>query len=654
MPRARRLRAAVGGDDAVALLVQRMISAPIRVERFRRFDPETGALDFSGWLRSFDHSASPGSPIDAETPPPEAALRAAELAEIALGQPLETEIAVDGDQAWLISARPLRASARARVGVAVGMANSGLISKRRALMALDPSSLEEMLHPSIAPDVARDRIASGLSASPGAATGRLCFSAEEAAALARAGEPALLTRAETTPEDVHGMDAAVGVLTTRGGLTSHAAVVARGMGRPCVVGASDARIDAEEARLIASDGRVFRAGDWVTLDGSAGELLAGQLATREAEPTGDFATLMRWADGARRLRVRANADTPGEAETAIRLGVDGVGLCRTEHMFFDPSRITVMREMILADDEDARRASLARLLPMQRADFAQLFEIMGAGAETAMEARPVTIRLLDPPLHEFLPADDRGLAALAQAMNQPVEKVSKRARDLREFNPMLGKRGCRLGVAFPEIYEMQARAIFEAALNVEATTGRRQRPEIMIPLVSAVRELALLRSRIDAVAAAISEERGAVLEYGVGIMIETPRAALRAAPLAEESAFFSFGTNDLTQMTYGLSRDDATRLMRDYVERGVFEADPFQSLDEEGVGELIRIAVERGRAERPELAIGLCGEHGGSPATIDFCERVGMDYVSCSPYRAPIARLAAAQAAIRCSGDPAE
>ncbi|MBX2856104.1 MAG: pyruvate, phosphate dikinase, partial [Rhodobacteraceae bacterium] len=501
----------------------------------------------------------------------------------------------------------------------------------------------------VAPEAKRDRIAQGISASPGAAVGRLAFTSEQAQEMAQREEPSILVCVETKPEDVQGMHAAVGVLTLRGGLTSHAAVVARGLGRPCVVGAGDARLDVESQTLQTADGRSFSAGATVTLDGSAGEALAGALPTLDPEPSGDFATLMTWADGFRRMGVRANADTPADAETARRLGVDGIGLCRTEHMFVEPVRITAMREMILADSEEARRAALAKLLPMQRADFALLFTIMSA-EDVAVgefdEAPPVTIRLLDPPLHEFLPKTQDGYERLAMAMDCSVEKIIRRADELKEFNPMLGKRGCRVGVAFPEIYEMQARAIFEAALDVEAAGGRSQRPEIMIPLVTAVREFEVLRDRVDNIAQQISIERGASFDYSVGIMVETPRAALRAGALGQTSAFFSFGTNDLTQMTYGLSRDDAGRLMRDYVERGVFEADPFQSLDQEGVGELMEMAVERGRAVNPDLSIGLCGEHGGDPATIDFCERIGCDYVSCSPFRAPIARLAAAQAAL--------
>ncbi|MEM9724650.1 MAG: putative PEP-binding protein, partial [Pseudomonadota bacterium] len=584
--------------------------------------------------------------------PPDAALALAARAEAVLQRPLEIDLALDGAGApSLIGARPLRLSTRALMRAAARMVADGGLTRDAALMMIEPQAVEELLHPSIDPDAERDVLASGVPASPGAAAGRLCLTAEAAEDCARSGEPAILARFETSPEDVHGMHAAAGVLTLRGGLTSHAAVVARGLGVPCVVGATEARIELidgapEEGALVTPDGRRIAPGDWITLDGSAGEALAGALLTRSAPPSGDFATLMGWADARRRLRVRANADTPGELATAVRLGVDGVGLCRTEHMFFDPERITAMREMILADSLDARRAVLERLLPMQRGDFLQIFEIMDGAGPPDGDAPPVTIRLLDPPLHEFLPQEAAGVAALADALGQPVESVRKRARELREFNPMLGKRGCRLGIAYPEIYEMQARAIFEAALDAEARTGRPPHPEIMIPLVSAVSELQLLEGRIAAVAKAVEAERGARVEYGVGIMVETPRAALLADQLAPLSTFFSFGTNDLTQMTYGLSRDDAGKLMRDYVEAEVFEADPFQTLDREGVGALIQLGVERGRAHNPRLDIGLCGEHGASPSTVAFCAEAGFDYVSCSPYRAPIARLAAAQAAI--------
>ncbi|MEL6979378.1 MAG: putative PEP-binding protein [Pseudomonadota bacterium] len=655
--RGRRRRAAAGAEDVCALLIQCAAPADRVLRGARLHDPETGDAAASARVETLTASAATES-AQAETQGAErigAESLSAEAeallrqAEAALEGPLELDFAApraDGPLA-IVAARPLRLSGRAQLRFAVRAAESGALSRDAALLCLAPERMEELLHPSIEPGFARDRIASGVAASPGAAAGRLCLSTEEVQAAAREGEPAILARAETSPEDMHGLAAAAAVMTLRGGLTSHAAVVARGLGVPCVVGASDARIDLGAGALIAADGRRFERGAWLTIDGSSGDAFAGRAATRRPAPTGDFATVMGWADARRRMRVRANADTPTDVATAVRLGVDGVGLCRTEHMFFDPERITAMREMILAETASARRSALDRLLPMQRADFESLFEIMDGARIGDASAPPVTIRLLDPPLHEFLPQDDAGLSALAEALGQPLDIVVKRARALREFNPMLGKRGCRIGVAYPEIYEMQARAIFEAALRTEEKTGRPQQPEIMIPLVSAVSELQLLEERIADVAATVSGERGARVVYGVGIMVETPRAALVAGQLGPLSTFFSFGTNDLTQMTYGLSRDDAGQLMRDYVAREVFEADPFQTLDRDGVGELVRIGVERGRAANPALEIGLCGEHGGAPSTIAFCEDADFDYVSCSPYRAPIARLAAAQAAVR-------
>ena len=665
-----RRRAALQADDRCGVLVQALATGlagdEVGVGRLALFEPSTGAPEISGRFRAArigDERLAVDAPAvaerslgpeDAADPMVAAAARAAMAVETALGAPHEVEfVACDAlpsdENIVVVSARPMRLTAQAALRIAADQADAGRITRAEAVRRVPARSLEELLHESLAPDAPRDRIAHGIAAAPGAAAGKIAFTTVEAENIAQAGDAAILIRDETAPEDILGMRAAAAVVTTRGGLTSHAAVVARGLGTPCVVGAADAELDLDARRLTARDGRVFGPGDEITVDGSSGDVLAGRAPTRRPELTGAFAKIMAWADDIRRLRVRANADTPSEADAAQRLGVDGIGLCRTEHMFFDPERITVMREMILTDDADERRAALARLLPMQRADFVQLFMIMGRsaaeGAE-AMDAPPVTIRLLDPPLNEFLPQSQEGLERLADAMGRPVEIVARRAADLREFNPMLGKRGCRVGVAFPEIYEMQARAIFEAALEVEGAVGRTQRPEIMVPLVSAVREFEVLRERIDAVAEEVRLERSARFDYSVGIMVETPRAALRAHSLGAMSSFFSFGTNDLTQMTYGLSRDDAGRLMRDYVERGVFEADPFQSLDQDGVGELIGVAIDRGRAANPDIAIGLCGEHGGDPATIAFCENAGFDYVSCSPYRTPIARLAAAQAAL--------
>ncbi len=575
--------------------------------------------------------------LEEEAPEPAEALRRlALLAEGALGDACRVEFTVEGGRVRLLDAEPMKPSARAAVRIAVDLASEGLISKEEALLRIDPGALTAHLHPTVAPRAKRDPIGRGLAASPGAATGKIVFSPEAAEALAAREEPAILVRVETSPEDIRGMHAAAGVLTVRGGMTSHAAVIARGLGAPCVVGAADISLDFEAATLTAADGRVFREHDVVTVDGSAGEALAGAPPLVRPELSGAFATLMSWADEVRRLKIRANADTGQDARVAAGFSVDGIGLCRTEHMFFEKGRITTMRRMILADSETDRKAALDELLPMQRGDFVELFEIM-AGL-------PVTIRLLDPPLHEFLPHGAREMAELAQAMGLPLRTVVQRADALREFNPMLGKRGCRVGVAFPEIYAMQARAVFEAAVEAGKRSWDPVTPEIMIPLVSANREMELLAHVVEREAERVRAETGAQLRYKIGAMVETPRAALRAGDIAHVAEFLSFGTNDLTQMTYGLSRDDAGRFMRDYVQKGVFPQDPFHSLDVEGVGELILIATERGRRGRPDVTLGLCGEHGGDPASIRFCELAGFDYVSCSPFRLPIARLAAAQA----------
>jgi len=504
-------------------------------------------------------------------------------------------------------------------------------------MRVDPQSLDQLLHPTIDPGSPREVIANGLPASPGAATGKVVFTAEEAERLGGAGEAVILMREETSPEDIRGMDAARGIVTARGGMTSHAAVVARGMGRPCVSGAGEIRIDLK-AREFRARGRSFQAGDIITIDGSTGDVLAGAVKMVEPELSGDFATLMGWADAVRRLKVRANAETALDARTARQFGAEGIGLCRTEHMFFDPDRIAAVREMILADDEAGRRAALAKILPMQRADFVELFQIM--------EGLPVTIRLLDPPLHEFLPHTEEDVAAVAEATGLDAKKLLRRAQELHEVNPMLGHRGCRLGVAYPEIYEMQVRAIIEAACEIAASGKTAPIPEIMHPLVAKGEEMKFLRELTDRTAKAVIEERGRAIDYKVGTMIELPRAAVRADDLAQYAEFFSFGTNDLTQTTFGISRDDSGRFLGAYLEKGIFEKDPFVSLDTEGVGDLIRIAEDRGRKVRPDVKLGICGEHGGDPASIAFCEEVGLDYVSCSAYRVPIARLAAAQAAI--------
>ncbi len=548
----------------------------------------------------------------------------------------DVEFTVEQGRLYMLQTRSGKRTAKAALKVACDLVAEGLISEDEAVLRVEPSSLDQLLHPAIDPAAARDVIATGLPASPGAATGKIVFDPDEAERMGALGEAVILVREETSPEDIHGMHAARGVITCRGGMTSHAAVVARGMGRPCVSGAGEIQID-DRAGELRARGRVFKAGEVVTIDGSKGEVLAGAMPMIEPELSGDFGKLMAWADKARRMRVRANAETPLDARTARGFGAEGIGLCRTEHMFFDETRIAAVREMILADDEAGRRAALAKILPMQRADFVELFTIM-AGL-------PVTIRLLDPPLHEFLPHGEADVRAVAEATGLDAAKLMRRAAELKETNPMLGWRGCRLGIAFPEIYEMQVRAIFEAACEI-AAGGEAPTPEIMHPLVATRAEMKLLRELTDRTAEAVMAERGRRIDYRVGTMIELPRAALRAGDLAESAEFFSFGTNDLTQTTFGISRDDSSKFLDVYIRKGVLERDPFVTLDAEGVGDLIRIAAERGRAARGEIKLGICGEHGGDPASIAFCESVGLDYVSCSPYRVPIARLAAAQAAL--------
>ena len=548
----------------------------------------------------------------------------------------DIEFTVEQGRLYMLQTRNGKRTAKAALKVAVDLVAEGVISQEEAVQRVEPASLDQLLHPAIDPAAARDVIASGLPASPGAAVGEIVFGADEAERLAELGKPVILVRDETSPEDIHGMHAARGIVTCRGGMTSHAAVVARGMGRPCVSGAGELRIDLK-ARTLTSRGRTFHAGEVVTIDGSAGEVLAGAAPMIEPELSGDFAALMVWADRARRMKVRANAETPLDARTARGFGAEGIGLCRTEHMFFDETRIAAVREMILADDEAGRRAALAKILPFQRSDFEELFEIM-AGL-------PVTIRLLDPPLHEFLPHTDAEIEALAASAGLDAARLRHKRAELSETNPMLGWRGCRLGVAYPEIYEMQVRAIFEAAC-ARAAGGAAPIVEVMHPLVSKREEMKFLRELTDRVAREVMAEHGADLDYKVGCMIELPRAALRADELAQTAEFFSFGTNDLTQTTFGISRDDSGRFLAAYMAKGVMERDPFVSIDVEGVGELVRIAVERGRATRPDVKLGICGEHGGDPASIAFCEAAGLDYVSCSPYRVPIARLAAAQAAL--------
>ena len=554
------------------------------------------------------------------------------------GDAYELQFTLEQGELWLLDAEPVRRSARAAVRIAVDLAESGAIDRDIAILRIDPTSLITTLHPQVDPTARRDVIGTGLAASPGAVTGRIYFAAEPALAAHAQGEDVILVRVETSPEDIRGMHSASAVLTVRGGMTSHAAVIGRGIGLPCVVGASDIRFQTRRKMLTMPGGQVIRAGETITVDGTNGEILAGEAPLLEAARDAAFQTLMSWADETRDIAVRANADTPADAELARNFKARGIGLCRTEHMFFEADRLTVMREMIFADTSEDRAAVLERLLPMQRADFADLFRIM--------QGQPVCIRLFDPPLHEFLPADRAGHLQLAEALDMPVSDVTRRVEALGEYNPMLGMRGVRLGITVPEIYDMQARAIFEATLEASREGEPPVVPEIMIPLVSANREVDLVKARVEEIAAAVAEERGRRPEYDIGVMVETPRGALRAGDLAKSSAFLSFGTNDLTQMTYGLSRDDAGRFMRDYVAKGVFREDPFHTLDLEGVGELVLMAANRGRAVRPDLVLGLCGEHGGDPESIRFCVVSGMDYVSCSPFRVPIARLAAAQATI--------
>ncbi|HZV20039.1 MAG TPA: pyruvate, phosphate dikinase [Hyphomicrobiales bacterium] len=553
----------------------------------------------------------------------------------------DVEFTVQEGKLWMLQCRNGKRTTPAALKIAVDMAKEGLITREEAILRIEAAQLDQLLHPTIDPEAERKILTIGLPASPGAACGQIVFSPEDAEKLKAAGKSVILVRTETSPEDIHGMHAAAGILTARGGMTSHAAVVARGMGRPCVSGASALRISPELGTLSAG-GVTLKAGDLITIDGSTGQVIQGEVQMRQPELTGDFATLMEWADRLRRMKVRANADTPKDAQQARQFGAEGIGLCRTEHMFFDQDRIMAVREMIVAPDENGRRSALAKILPMQRQDFVELFEIM-AGL-------PVTIRLLDPPLHEFLPHHDEEINELAQALGMEAAALRARLAYLKEQNPMLGHRGCRLAITFPEIAEMQARAIFEAAVEVQRKANIAVAPEIMVPLIATKAELDILHAIIVKVAKEVEASTGAKLAYQIGTMIELPRAALRAAEIAETAEFFSFGTNDLTQTTYGLSRDDSGSFLGDYIEHGIFKTDPFSSIDAEGVGELVRIGAERGRKVRPGLKLGICGEHGGDPASIEFCETVGLDYVSCSPFRVPVARLAAAQATVRGAG----
>ena len=557
----------------------------------------------------------------------------------------DIEFTVQQGTLYMLQTRAGKRTAAAALKIAVDMVDEGLIDERTAVTRIEPASLDQLLHPTLDPDADRKVIARGLPASPGAASGKVVFNADDAERKSGDGEKVILVRIETSPEDIHGMHAAQGILTTRGGMTSHAAVVARGMGRSCVAGAGELQVDYRNKTMLVGNVSIGE-GDQITIDGGTGEVMLGVVPTIQPELSGDFARVMEWADSARTLGVRTNADTPEECRLAREFGAGGVGLCRTEHMFFESDRIVAMRQMIVGEDEAARRAALEKILPMQRGDFVEIFRIM--------KGLPVTIRLLDPPLHEFLPKGENEMAEVADAAGISVEKVRQRALQLEEANPMLGHRGCRLALSYPEIPEMQARAMFEAALDVQAELGETVQLEIMVPLIATRKELEILKAVIDRVAETVAAEKGATPDYLVGTMIELPRAILRAGEIAEVAEFFSYGTNDLTQTTFGLSRDDSASFMQTYERQGIFEHDPFVSIDEDGVGELVEMGTERGRAVRPDIKLGICGEHGGDPASVRFCHKTGLDYVSCSPFRIPIARLAAAQAAILGAGSGSE
>ena len=665
-PRARQYRAAQGMADDIgtAVTVQAMVFGNADFGSatgvaFTR-DPSTGEPRLYGeYLRqaqgddvvsgirtpaplTYDDavvSRSPVIPMEETMPRPfiDLARHAATL-EAHFSDAQEIEFTVEEGTLWLLQTRTAKRTARAGVRIAVEMAEAGSISRDEALLRVEPGDLEQLLHPRVDTAAPRHVIARGLPASPGAVIGEVVFTPAEAEAMKEKGRPAILVRVETSPEDIHGMYAAAGVLTVRGGMTSHAAVVARSLGKPCICGAGDARVDVDAGVLTGSDGKPIRRGDTLTIDGTTGEALKGALPMIEPEPDPALATLMGWADDRRRMRIRANADTAEEARIARRLGAEGIGLCRTEHAFFQSGRLGALQQLILSDTPDARRAALATLLPLQREDF--------IGIMDPMHGLPVCIRLLDPPIHEFLPRTEAALQELAREMDISLRELRERVENLREFNPMLGRRGCRIGVLFPEIYDMQVRAIFQAALAVEAAKQDAVDLEIMLPFVSTDREIGLFAARFSAIAASLRHESGSEPTWRLGVMIETPRAALRCNRLCEDAAFISFGTNDLTQMTYGLSRDDAGRFIRDYVARGALSHDPFHRLDEDGVGELLRIGTERGRATRPDVTVSVCGEHGGDIHAIRFCEGLGMDYMSCSPYRSTASRLAAAQATI--------
>ncbi|MEO0830562.1 MAG: pyruvate, phosphate dikinase, partial [Pseudomonadota bacterium] len=550
----------------------------------------------------------------------------------------DIEFTVEDNVLYMLQTRNGKRTAAAALTIAVDMAKEGLVTEEEAILRLEPAQLDQLLHPTISPNAARDVVVKGLPASPGAAVGQVVFDSNEAAHLAEAGRAVILVRVETSPEDIHGMHAARAIVTARGGMTSHAAVVARGMGRPCVCGAGNLQIDTEAGVFRVGD-REIKKGEIITVDGAEGEVLFGEVEMQQPDLSGDFGLLMGWADKVRKLNVRTNAETPADVKVAKEFGAEGIGLCRTEHMFFDAERIPVVRSMILAGTKDGREAALEKLLPMQRSDFEEIFRIMGD--------LPCTIRLLDPPLHEFMPHTEAEMEEVAQSSGMDVKALKAQADALHESNPMLGHRGCRLGITFPEIYAMQARAIFEAAVAIAKESGSKPVPEVMIPLVGTRKELDILKAVVDAEAEAVFSETGTTLDYLVGTMIELPRAALRAGQIAETAEFFSFGTNDLTQTTLGISRDDAGRFLTAYEEQGIYEKDPFVTIDQEGVGELVRTAAERGKATRGDIKLGICGEHGGDPASVIFCHGLGLDYVSCSPYRVPIARLAAAHAVLK-------
>ena len=552
----------------------------------------------------------------------------------------DMEFTIEDGKLYFLQTRNGKRTAQAALKIAVDLVEEGMLTKEEAILKVEPKQLDTLLHPAFASDGLKEAkiVAKGLPASPGAACGKIAFTAEEAKERKANGEKVVLVRLETSPEDIEGMIAAEGILTVRGGMTSHAAVVARGMGTCCVAGCGELKVN-EEARTLEVNGQVLTFDDYISIDGSTGHIYAEQVKTVSPEITGHFATFMGWADEIRKLKVRTNADTPRDTKQAVEFGAEGIGLCRTEHMFFAEDRILAVREMILAKNEDSRRVALEKLLPMQREDFIGMYE--------ALEERPATIRFLDPPLHEFLPSEEEDINALAKEIGVSPAEIKNVVAELHEFNPMMGHRGCRLAVSYPEIAEMQTRAVIEAAIEVKKNKGYNIVPEIMIPLIGEIKELKYVKNVVVETAKTVMEEKGVQLDYKVGTMIEIPRAALTADKIAEEAEFFSFGTNDLTQMTFGFSRDDAAKFLKDYYEKGIYEQDPFAKLDQEGVGELMRIACEKGKATRPDIKLGICGEHGGDPSSVEFCHNLGLNYVSCSPYRVPLARLAAAQAQVK-------